>query len=269
MDGNQASELGKNGYTVFPGILSQEQLVSIQIKFEKLMYQQGYHTGRIDLEEDGSIADIILKQFQSDHHGSSGTINEVANLVNEGDVFDSLYTAPELIAAVYHLMEANCRLSELTARETLPGGGIEQAYRLSQDSSSTEQAGAQAIWLLDDFTETNGGLSFLPGSHRSDSQEESFVSVYAPAGSLILVDTRVSRVEPVNRSEQNKRFIYANFVARNQNQVLVQKDFIRMTTYNQSGKIHAGCLAGLKPVWEKCLNNQEKRHLHGVFLVFC
>ncbi|NRF96327.1 hypothetical protein HQN89_36905, partial [Paenibacillus frigoriresistens] len=114
LDKKMADELEEKGYTVFQKQISTEQLARLQKKFEKLMYQQGYHTGRNMDNDEGSIADIILMQFQTDHHHSSETINEVGNLVNEGELFDQLYTYPELLSGLTQIMGTDFKLSELT-----------------------------------------------------------------------------------------------------------------------------------------------------------
>ncbi|NRF94426.1 phytanoyl-CoA dioxygenase family protein, partial [Paenibacillus frigoriresistens] len=166
--------------------------------------------------------------------------NEVGNLVNEGELFDQLYTYPELLSGLTQIMGTDFKLSELTARETLPVGGMENPKRLSDNLGEVSM---QALWLLDDFNEMNGGLAFFPGSQRSDdsgstaSDETLAVPVYAPAGSLILANGRLRRIEPVNQSELNKRVIYANFVSRNQAQGLLQKDFIRLSTFNRVSEL--------------------------------
>jgi len=65
-------------------------------------------------------------------------------------------------------------------------------------------------WLLDDFTEDNGGTCYVPGSHRhghGPDPERSYdtIPIQAPAGSMLIMDGRLWHRTGANRTESDKR----------------------------------------------------------------
>jgi ectoine hydroxylase-related dioxygenase (phytanoyl-CoA dioxygenase family) len=230
----------EQGFVVLQNAVSPEQLDGMSRKFEKLMAQEGYDNGRIRYNEEESIADIILKQFNKDSsHHTSGEMNEVLNLVNEGDVFDITYIQPKLLAAVRHALGEDLKVSQVTAREVLPQTGAPDEHTGHEGAFHPDAFIVNCLWLLDDFNETNGALSVVVGSHHKNSQPSPddrglpVVNLNAPAGSVIVLNGKLWRTDNTNRSDQNKRMILVNFIARSQPQHTDQKTYIRISTYNR------------------------------------
>jgi ectoine hydroxylase-related dioxygenase (phytanoyl-CoA dioxygenase family) len=235
----ETRSLDEKGYLVLHNVLSPEQLDGLSRKFEKLMAQEGYDNGRIRYDEEESIADIILKQFNKDSsHHTSGEINEVLNLVNEGAVFDITYLEPKLLAAVRHVIGEDMKVSQVTAREAVPQAGANDEHTGHEGEFHPDTIIVNCLWLLDDINETNGALSVVVGSHNKNQPSPSEqglpkVVLNAPAGSVIVLNGNLRRSDHTNRSDRNKRMILVNFITRSQPQHTDQKTYIRISTYNR------------------------------------
>lgn len=70
--------------------------------------------------------------------------------------------------------------------------------------------GANAAWCIDDFTADNGATRFVPGSHLlnrlpTDSDRRDAITLEAPAGSLVVFDSRIWHQTGANRTTDRYR----------------------------------------------------------------
>jgi ectoine hydroxylase-related dioxygenase (phytanoyl-CoA dioxygenase family) len=78
--------------------------------------------------------------------------------------------------------------------------------------------GINLFWLIEDFTDANGGTRILPGSHKPGIRMENLFSieetipVEAPAGSLFIFDLRLWHATGANKTERNRPVIISHFV---------------------------------------------------------
>jgi ectoine hydroxylase-related dioxygenase (phytanoyl-CoA dioxygenase family) len=219
----------ENGYLIIQNAAAKEWLDELRKRFERVMLEQGYERGREIQKEINNIADVIYAQFNhSGSHHESKVINEVWNLVNEGDVFDGVYTHEKVLAPVKHILGNEMKVSHVTAREVLPSGGVPE---LETGPESNSDSLVNCLLILDDYNEQNGALTVIPGSHKHNGSGE--LPLYASAGSVVLLNGKLKRKEPVNNSERNKRMICTDYVQRNQPQHLDQSEYVLMKTYNR------------------------------------
>ncbi len=98
-------------------------------------------------------------------HQERGT-DRLADLVNKDPRFEVCFSHPRVLAAMQHVL-GEFRLSSLNSRAALPGEGHQG---LHADFGHPVQPGeyevCNSIWLLDDFTPSNGATRVVPGSHR-------------------------------------------------------------------------------------------------------
>lgn len=91
------------------------------------------------------------------------------NLVNKGEVFEDIVQHPEVMAAMKGLLGGDFILSGFSSNTTGPGG---EEMTLHSDSGYVPPPhpeyllSANAVWMIDDFTEANGGTRYVPGSHK-------------------------------------------------------------------------------------------------------
>ena len=125
----------------------------------------------------------------------------VWNLPSRGQLYCDLAVHPVVMDLVKSFVEGGIRLSTFSANITLPGSGM---MHLHADQGTNPQPwgekphGLNFIWCLDDFLDETGATRIVPGSHRLNrsaaSMEEIMsetVAVEAPAGSLIVMESRV------------------------------------------------------------------------------
>jgi len=140
----------------------------------------------------------------------------VFGLLNKGPEFAELVEHPVGLALMNGLLGPEYLLSSITANVTGPGGHpmylhIDQDY--IPPTWPTFPLVANIIWMLDDFTEANGGTRFIPGSHKEDpatrgdlaSRVDETVSVGGPSGSLVCLDGRVIHQTGANTTDDELR----------------------------------------------------------------
>jgi len=100
--------LDSNGYLSLGRLLSDERLDAIKTRVGELVNEEG--------DQGGS------ELFNSKHikHPKEEGADRLANLVNKGEEFDILYTHQKLLAAVYHVLGAEVKISSLNYRAARP-----------------------------------------------------------------------------------------------------------------------------------------------------
>jgi len=97
---------------------------------------------------------------------SEGANQRVFNLVNKGEVFEEIVQHPDAMAVMDKLLGGDFILSGFSSNTTGPGG---EEMTLHSDSGYVPPPhpeyllSANAVWMLDDFTEENGGTRYVPG----------------------------------------------------------------------------------------------------------
>jgi phytanoyl-CoA dioxygenase PhyH len=114
-------------------------------------------------------------------------------LLNKGAVFTDLVRHPLAVALADALIGAPVLLSNATANVVGPGAAA-QVLHTDQgylpDCVDVPMV-LTALWLLDDFTETNGATRVLAGSHIGGTATGPTATVVAQAGSLLVLDGRL------------------------------------------------------------------------------
>lgn len=137
----------------------------------------------------------------------------VFHLFNLDPIFVDLIQRPLALDFVRHLLGESFLVSNFSANVTAPGSGpmplhADQGYVLPPWPD--RPLACNVAWLLDDFTEENGGTRYVPGSHRhghGPDPDESCetVSIEAPAGSILVMDGRLWHQSGTNRSRDCRR----------------------------------------------------------------
>ena len=138
--------LDRDGYLILPDLLSPEELAPLRRRFDQLL-----------ANEDGQARELH----------SEANVGRLANLVDKGSEWETCFSHPTVLAAVWHVIGGEMHLSSLNGRSALPGHG-HQALHCDVYAG---QAGAgfracNSLWMLDDFVPENGPTRLVPGSHR-------------------------------------------------------------------------------------------------------
>jgi ectoine hydroxylase-related dioxygenase (phytanoyl-CoA dioxygenase family) len=215
--------LDHDGFLPLPGILTERQIAAFGTRLDELLASEGDDAGK-------------------EVHQEAGT-DRLSDLVNKGEIFEVCFTHPRVLAAVTHVLGGEFKLSSLNARSALPGQGLQA---LHADWGGPVAPGnffvCNSIWLLDDFTESNGATRIVPGSHRSGlapadvmrdprTAHPEEIKLLAPAGAVVIFNSHTWHGGTLNASSKRRRALHSYFCRRDQPQQLDQRAYIRPDTW--------------------------------------
>ena len=202
----QKKTLDEQGYLIIPAMLARSELKELQAAFETLLKAQEAEAGKFGRQEQGT--------------------RHLGDLVGKHPAFNLIYSSPELLAAVYHVLKRDFSLVSLTGRDPLPGYGQQGLHADWPMLPEWEHFDVvNSIWLLDDFTAESGGTRVVPGSHLSRealpkhlkqpaSHHPQETQVLAPAGSLLIFNAHLWHSGSMNLSQPHRRGLFAMFKGR-------------------------------------------------------
>ncbi len=142
------------------------------------------------------------------------TNQRVWNVLSRDPAFEDLAFHRIAVDYVKAVLGWPALLGNISANITGPGGG-EMVLHADQifvpEPWAAEPQGMNVAWCLDDFTEANGATRFAPGSHklnrapRRDEQNVETVPMEAPAGSIVVFESRVWHKTGFNRAKDERR----------------------------------------------------------------
>lgn len=141
-------------------------------------------------------------------------------MVNKGAIFRDLILHPLVTEKMGALLGPDCLLSSLSANIARPGGTTmylhtDQGY---VDFWTPKPLVANIAWMLDDFTEANGGTRLVPGSHlkqeRRKYEVEETVAAEGPAGSALVFDGRLIHGTGANLTANEERHAILSYHCR-------------------------------------------------------
>lgn len=225
LNDEEKKKLDDDGFLPLPNILSAEQIAQITKRIDELIALEGNDAGK-------------------EVHQEAGTIR-LSDLVNKDPLFEVCFTHPRVLAAISHVLSGNLKLSSLNFRAALPGSGLQG---LHADWGGAVAPGdyyvCNSIWLLDDFTASNGATRIVPGSQRSGKAPREVMEdpaqphpdeilLTAPAGTVVIFNSHTWHGGTLNRTDQPRRAMHSYFTRRDQTQQLDQKAYIRPETYQR------------------------------------
>ncbi len=158
-------ELDSQGYCIVGNVLSRSELASLRARL-------------VDQAEGERARGVAF------HDGGTARPNQrVWMLVNKGRVFRDLMLHPIIDQLIGHMLGPDFLLSSLTANIAHTGG---ERMVLHTDQGyvgfwTPVPVVANIAWMLDDFTEENGGTRLIPRSHLNDTATQRSSS-FAPSG---------------------------------------------------------------------------------------
>ncbi len=141
----------------------------------------------------------------------------VWNILNRDPVFSELVQMPAVMELLRDVVGWPALLGNISANIALPGsdGGLLHADQLFVPKPWPEEPqGINFAWLLDDFTESNGATEVVPESHLLPDDvdeatlEAKAVPVIAPAGTLMVFESRVRHRTGTNRSSHPRAALF-------------------------------------------------------------
>ncbi len=229
MTEQEQRELDGQGYVVLERFLEPDFLRRLRDRTEELYAQEGADAGQ---------------EFRREPYA-----RRLANLVDKGDVFETLIAIPRVLQLVGHVLGPKFKLSSLNARSADPFSPEAQPLHCDAGALPDEKGFwvCNTIWLLDDFTAENGPTRIVPGSQLwrqfpqnalSDpaAPHPDEVHVLAPAGSVVVMNTHAWHGGTENRTAQPRRALHAFYCRWDKPQQQYQKKLLRHETQQRLSK---------------------------------
>ena len=223
MTAAQMESLDTQGYVVLRNFMDQQTLQRVRDRVEQLYEMEGENAGSEFRKEPGS--------------------RRLANLVDKGEIFQELAAKPEILELVSHVLGQQIKLSSFNARSANPYSSEAQPLHCDSGALPDEKGYSvcNTIWLLDDFTATNGATRVIPGSQNwrmfpqegmADPAEAhpDEVILLAPAGSVVVMNTHAWHGGTANRSAGHRRALHAFYCRSDKPQQQYQKRLLRPET---------------------------------------
>jgi hypothetical protein len=173
------ADLEEWGYCLVEGVLSPERVATVRQRL-------------VELAE----AEVAAG---TDYVYENGSNQRIWTLLNKGDEFIELAMDPTVHRLMARMLDPEFLLSNIDANVAGPGGN---PMFLHADQSFVPPPWppfplvANAMWMLDDFTEDNGATRVVPGSHLLGHGPDygnlpDTVPVTGPAGTVMVFDGRL------------------------------------------------------------------------------
>lgn len=245
MQPHEKLELETSGYVVLPGFMPRGLLADLQTRVEELYAIEG--------EQSGS-------EFRTEPN-----TRRLANLVAKGEVFERIVAMPEILAYVGAVLGPDFKLSSLNARSADPHSDSHQPLHADMGLIADEHGYAvcNTVWMLDPFTEENGALRGVPGSHRwrklpppGESHPDE-VLITGEAGTVVVMNAHMWHGGTANRTGSPRRAVHGFYCRSDIPQQQYQKRLIPANT-------QAGFSAELRRVL--ALDDEENDRLSSPML---
>lgn len=210
-NGGTVEAIERDGFAIVSGVITAAQIDELRTSLERCI--------REDLER-WSGREYV-------------NANMVMNLMTRGDAFVELLENDVLHGVLTPLLSETCIIYAYTS-SSMPPGGTNYSRRIHVDCPRfiPDYVTNVGITLaLDDFTDRNGAMEVLPGSHRlpEPPSEHEFearaVRVYPRAGEAIVFNARLWHRGGTNRSATYRHAVTMNVCRSYMRQ---QFDFPRM-----------------------------------------
>jgi ectoine hydroxylase-related dioxygenase (phytanoyl-CoA dioxygenase family) len=206
-------QLEEQGFVVLPGFLSEAELEQFRSRVDQLFAEEGDRAG-------------------SEFKNESGA-RRLANLVNKGEIFEDAIQRPEVLECVEAVLGPDFKLSSLNVRSATPHGGA-QPLHVDSGALPDERGNAvcNSVWMLDDFTESNGALRIVPGSHRwmrlpePGAQVEGEMLVTGKAGTVVVMNAHAWHGGSANRTDRERRAMHVYYTRGDKPQQQYQKQWL-------------------------------------------
>lgn len=208
-------QLEEQGYLALPSFLSETALEQFRSRVDRLFSEEGDRAGSEFKQEPGS--------------------RRLANLVNKGEIFERVIQTPEVLECVEAVLGPEFKLSSLNVRSASPHSDSEQPLHVDGGELPDERGNSvcNSVWMLDDFTETNGALRVVPGSHlwgrapKPGEKADSEVLVTGKAGTVVVMNAHMWHGGTANRTDRERRAMHVYYTRSDKPQQQYQKQWVR------------------------------------------
>jgi hypothetical protein len=207
--------LEDDGFLLFPSLLSPNQVALFNRRIEELFTLEGESSGAEFKTEPGA--------------------RRIANAVDKGRIFETVIETPEVLEAVEAVLGPDFKLSSLNIRSANPHNGCAQPLHVD-GGALPDAAGSSvcnSVWMLDDFTERNGALRIVPGSHKWGRAPEPGAKptgetlVTGKAGDVVVMNAHMWHGGSENFTDRERRAMHVYYTRGDMPQQQYQRRLVR------------------------------------------
>jgi ectoine hydroxylase-related dioxygenase (phytanoyl-CoA dioxygenase family) len=216
-------ELAETGFTVLEDYMGAALLETMRARVDELLAEEGAAAG---------------SEFKTEENA-----RRLANLVDKGEVFREAIARPEMLALVESVLGDGFKLSSLNMRSANPNSSSVQPFHIDMGllPDSKGYAVCNCVWMLDDFTQENGALRVIPGSHNwgkkpQDELADPYAShsnellVTGRAGTVVVMNAHAWHGGTANKTDKERRALHSFFCRHDIPQQQYQKKLLSPKT---------------------------------------
>jgi ectoine hydroxylase-related dioxygenase (phytanoyl-CoA dioxygenase family) len=208
-------QLEEHGYLVLPDFLSRAEVDRFTTRIEEIFLGEGDHAGAEFKQEPGA--------------------RRLANMVDKDEMFAKVIETPEILECMEAVLGPDFKLSSLNIRSANPYGNSGQPLHVDSGALPDERGNSvcNSVWMLDDFTEDNGALRIVPGSHRwlrlpePGARVEGEMLVTGAAGTVVVMNAHMWHGGTDNRTGRPRRAMHVYYTRGDKPQQHYQKRLVR------------------------------------------
>ena len=142
----ERESLDRDGYVNLGPLLNEDQLQRMRDRYDAAIVEEG--ASAADKTGIGRVTDTVVKPM------------------NRDGLLDIIFMHPRLLAVVRHVLGVHLKHIGSNYHCAMPGYGHQGIHADFVWGVKGEPQVANAVWLIDEFTEENGATRVVPGSHR-------------------------------------------------------------------------------------------------------
>lgn len=248
----ECHQLDHSGFVVLPDFIPSTLLQPLRERIAELFTEEGDQAGSEFKQEPGC--------------------RRLANLVDKGSIFHEVIAESRLLAYVEHVLGHEYKLSSLNARSADPETSVAQPLHADMGAIPDERGFwvCNTVWMLDAYTEANGALRCVPGSHQWGklpqqamkdpvSHHPQEVLLTGKAGTVVVMNAHLWHGGMANKTAHPRLALHAFYVRRDKPQQQYQKQLVRPEVQNAFGERLRWLLALDDPLNDKLSANPEVR----------
>ena len=220
MTAAQRNDLDQQGYAVLPNFMSPALLAALRARVAELFEKEGDQAG---------------SEFKPEPH-----TRRLANCLDKGQVFLDCIADPVILEGIAAVIGPDYKLSSVNIRSADPLSEWSQPLHCDMGALPDERGNwvCNTIWILDDFTGSNGATRCVPGTHKSGRLPQEVLSdpaaphpdevlVTAPAGTVVVMNAHLWHGGTANRTPRPRTAMHGFYCRRDKPQQQYQKRLLR------------------------------------------
>jgi hypothetical protein len=207
--------LYEDGFLILPELLTAAEITRFVGRVERQFGEEGDRAGSEFLQEPGT--------------------RRLANCVDKGEEFERAIENPAVLECMEAVLGPDFKLSSLNVRSAEPRSNCGQPLHADSGAIADERGYwvCNSVWMLDDFTEDNGALRIVPGSHQwrrlppAGVRVEGEQLVTGKAGTIVVMNAHMWHGGTDNRTDQPRRAMHVYYTRGDKPQQQYQKALVR------------------------------------------